>query len=155
MRKIIFSLLTVLLMLSLSGCTVRTMPNTPIVKVIKIEKGQHNKLYVKASNWMAETFNNSKSVVQFRDKESGTITGRYLLGVISQASQYAPASYAYAIIKIQVKDGASRITITPEPFRYVEGTIYTLYTQEKAEVDIKKLMTSYKTYMQTESNDKW
>ena len=142
-------------MLSLSGCAIRTMPNTPVVKVVKIEKGQHKKLYVKASNWMVETFNNSKSIIQFRDKESGTITGRYLLGVVSQASQYAPANYAYAIIKIQVKDGASRITITPEAFRYAEGNIYTLYTQEKAESDIKGLMSSYKTYMQTESNEKW
>ncbi len=153
MRKIIFSFLTALLMFNLTGCSIRTMPTTPTVKVIHIDKEKQDKLYVKASNWMVETFNNSKSVIQFRDKESGTITGRYLLGIIAYASQYGPAQYAYAIIKIQVKDGASKITIKPEPFRYVEGIAY--YTQEKAEADIKLLTESFQTYMQKTVNEKW
>ena len=75
MRKITFSLLTALLILSLTGCGTLTMPTTPIVKVVPVEKEKQNSLYVKASNWMVETFNNSKSVIQFRDKESGTISG--------------------------------------------------------------------------------
>jgi len=157
MRKIFFALLTSLLIFNLTGCAIKTMPTKPIIKVITVEKAQQDKLYVKASNWMVESFNNSKSIIQFRDKDSGTITGRYLLGVVSEANQYAPARYAYAIIniKVKVKDGATKITIKPEAFRYAEGNPYTLYTQEKAESDIEALMTSFKNYMQTKIDDKW
>jgi len=154
MRKVIFSLLTTLLIFSLSGCVIHTVPSTTVTKVISLKEKQ-KELYVKANNWMAETFKNSKSVIQFRDKESGTITGRYLLGTVMIASQQLPAQYVYAIIKIQVKDGASKITLKPESFRYAEGNPSTLYTEENANTDIKELISSFQIYMQNQVDNKW
>lgn len=50
--------------------------------VVEINAEQ-NTLYVRANNWMVDQFQNADSVVQFADKESGTVSGRYMLGVIA------------------------------------------------------------------------
>lgn len=104
---------------------------------------------------MVTAFNNADSVIQFTDKETGTITGKYLLGTISQANQYGPANRAFAIIQIQVKDGASKITITPDSFRYAKGNPYTLYTGENVEEDINALILSFEMAIKQKEDDDW
>jgi hypothetical protein len=135
------------------GCAIITTKSIPVEKVVKIENTKKNTLYVRANNWMVESFNNAKSVVQFTDKESGTISGRYLLGTV--ANEYGPARYAYASIKIQVKDNASKITIKPESFTYAKGNMYTLYTEEEAQRDINSLLVSFEDSMQKVENADW
>lgn len=147
-------LLTVFLLI-LQSCAVVTTESKPIIKVVQIEDATKNELYVRANNWMVSAFNNAESVIQFTDKESGTITGKYLLGTITQASKYAPANNAFAIIQIQVKDGASKITITPDSFRYAKGNPYTLYTEEKAMEDINLLLISFEQTIVQEEDKDW
>jgi hypothetical protein len=102
---------------------------------------------------MVEAFNNAESVIQFTDKESGTISGRYLLGTVFNAGN-GPARRAYATIKVRVKDDAAKISVTPESFSYAKGNIYTLYTEEDAKRDIGELINSFEIAMKrTEDND--
>lgn len=154
MRNLLFLPVLTLLVLTFQNCTVITTESKPVTKVVYVEDATQNELYVRANNWMVVAFNNAESVIQFTDKETGTITGKYLLGTITQASQYGPANRAYAIIQIQVKDGASKITVTPDSFKYAKGNPYTLYTGEKAQEDINALIISFEqSIMQKEDQD--
>lgn len=155
MRKLL--LLTVLTasFLSLQSCAVITTEGQPVSRVIQVENAKKNELYVKANNWMVSAFNDAESVVQFTDKESGTITGKYLLGTVTAANQYGPANRAFAIIKIQVKDGSTKITVTPESFKYAKGNIYTLYTEEDAKSDVNNLIASYEEAIKKEEDNDW
>lgn len=142
-------------MILLQGCVMTTSESTPSQNVVKIDNAKHNQLFVRANNWFVSTFNSSKSVIQFSDKESGTISGRYLLGRITASSEYGPGRSAYATIKVQVKDGAARIIITPESFTYMKGNMYTLYTEENAKIDIERLLSSFRVTMEKEEDNNW
>lgn len=154
MKKLFLLPALTVLFLNLQSCAIITTESKPVSKIVNIENATKNELYVRANNWMVTAFNNAESVIQFTDKETGTITGKYLLGTITQANQYGPANRAFAIIQIQVKDGASKITITPESFRYAKGNPYTLYTGEKATEDINSVIISFeKAIIQKEDKD--
>ncbi|MGY6648043.1 DUF4468 domain-containing protein [Wenyingzhuangia sp. IMCC45574] len=155
MKKLIKNTTLVTALLMLCSCAIVKTESNPVSKVVEVAGENKNQLYVKANNWMVSVFNNAESVIQFTDKESGTITGKYLLGTIAAASKYGSAQYAYAMIKIQVKDGASRITITPQSFTYAKGNIFTLYTKEKADRDIQALIQDFETAIQKKENNNW
>ncbi|MCB0751130.1 MAG: DUF4468 domain-containing protein [Ignavibacteriae bacterium] len=155
MRKLLFLPVLALLILTFQSCAVITTESKPVTKVVNVEDATKTELYVRANNWMVSAFNNAESVIQFTDKETGTITGKYLLGTITQANQYGPANRAFAIIQIQVKDGASKITITPDSFKYAKGNPYTLYTGEKAEEDINALMVSFEQAIKQKEDNDW
>ena len=155
MRKLLLLPVLTILIMSLHSCAVVTTESKPVSRVVNVEDATKSDLYVRANNWMVGAFNNAESVIQFTDKESGTITGKYLLGTITQASQYAGATRAFAIIQIQVKDGASKITITPDSFKYAKGNPYTLYTSEKAQEDINALMTSFEHAIKQKEDNDW
>jgi len=154
MKKIIILSMLCFVVL-MQGCTAITTKGDPIERVVKIEKMEKHTLYVKANNWMVDTFNDAKSVVQFTDKESGTISGRYLLGTISAASQYGPARYAYASIKIKVKDNASKIVVTPESFTYMKGNMYSLYSEQEVKRDVDALLASFESSMKEKDDSDW
>ena len=155
MEKHLKWLLLLCFMAILQSCATVTTKSIPIEKVVQIEKASKNKLYVRANQWMVDQFNNAKSVIQFSDKESGSISGRYLLGKVSAGSQYGPPRYVYASIKIRVKNGASKITIKPESFRYAEGNPYTLYTKEDVKKDVDGLIASFEKFMKISDDTNW
>lgn len=116
------SILRVFAVLSLVSCmsTIRLIDKPS--DVIKNSENNENKNanYVKANEWMVQAFNNAESVIQFTDKESGVIKGRYAMKMgVTSTSPYVSNTPAFtAIITIRVKDKASRIEIAP-PFRNV------------------------------------
>lgn len=155
MNRIITVIFLVLLMQGCSSFEVVTTKSIPVENVIYIQNESQNSLFVKANNWMVKNFNNAKSVIQFTDKESGNVSGRYLLGMVMPASDYAPASYAYATINIKVKDGAAKISITPESFVYVKNNMFTYYTEEQSQKDINSLIASFSTAIKTAEDNNW
>jgi hypothetical protein len=74
-----------------------------------------NANFVLANEWIVETFNDAKSVIQFTDKESGTIKGKYLMkDVYISTNPYVPSTEPfYAIITLRVRDKKCRIEIDP------------------------------------------
>jgi len=136
--------------------TIVDLPDT--VKQVEVNESK-NELFVKANNWMVETFIDAKSVIQFTDKESGTVTGKYLLkseyvNLNTLNSRVSPE--VYAIIKIQVKDGASQITINPSEFEQYETQNITLretyYSKVQAEKRINELTDSFIAYMRKKTD---
>ena len=140
MKKIIF-LLSVFLFFS-CGHKLETM--APVEKVIEAP-GTKNQLYVRANNWMVESFNNAKMVVQFSDKEEGIVTGRYMMAPTWGYNGYSVVQSGghFAIIQIQLKEGATKITVKPEATRYTDK-----WTSKDAVRNIRSLINSYTAYME-------
>jgi hypothetical protein len=157
MIKKLSSIIVVLMVLVLQGCqlTPVTTESIPVSKVVKVDGASKLDLFVKANDWMVDSFQNADSVIQFADKESGSVSGRYLLGVVVAPNEYGSGQKAYATIRIKVKEGAAKITITPESFTYVPGNLYTLYTKEKADADVNRLMNSFESAMMREVDNDW
>ncbi len=158
MRKIfLFAFLGILLhsCMGLQGVPV-TME--PIEHQFQVDKNKDD-LYVSANNWMVENFNDAKSVIQFTDKEAGVVTGKYLLKSSYNYEGYtATETDIFAIIKIQVKDGASKITITPDNFNSVSSSMVDpkyQYTKEMAETQVKHLIASYEEYIKNDNSEVW
>lgn len=128
----------------------------PIDKTIVVE-GSKNELFVKANNWMVEIFTNSKSVIQFSDKEAGVVIGRYLFkdfGTKTVMGKIVDFGEIFAIIKLQVKDGATKITIDTDDFIEIHSKANEnyRYTKEKAVQEIYTLMDNYEHYLKTTDN---
>jgi len=149
--------LLIIFCLSLTSCggyktTTVSVPEAS--KQFEVE-GIKDDLYVKANQWMVENFNNSKSVIQFSDKEAGIVSGRYYFHGFTTTAGYGTnatteTTDVYALIKLQVKDGASKISVKPEDFHYVEGFMiqnYGTQNEEGVESAIQGLLTGYEDYM--------
>lgn len=160
MKKI--SILLVMAFTVISCFTIKsTVVNiAPVSDQVQAE-GEKNALFVRANNWMVEQFVSAKDVIQFSDKESGVVTGKYLMNPATVISTYANSSVinqeTYAIIKIQVKDGAGKITIAPAEFSQLitqnktQRELY--YSEDKARAKIADLIASFKNYMKNDTSD--
>lgn len=123
-------------------------------------KGSKNDLFVKANQWMVKTFNNAESVIQFTDKESGTITGKYMLKQtysVGNNYQYVPNGGIFAVINIDIKDNKARITITPEDYRTPSqhNDPALIYKEETARADIDQLIQEFSESIKQESDKDW
>lgn len=162
MKKIIlFAAFATVLFQSCSGLQGVPVSMEPIEHQFQVDKNK-NDLYVSANNWMAETFNSAKSVIQFTDKEAGVVTGKYLL---KPGYRYANYSYyeteegsIYAIIKIQVKDGGTKITVSPDDFNEVTSDMAAekfKYSRDVATNQINNLVASYEDYIKKDNSENW
>jgi hypothetical protein len=71
-------------------------------------------LYVISNSWMIDTFKNAESVIQFSDKETGSIIGKYLMqGSIVRSGYLSTDTRIFAKIDISLKDDRAKITIAP------------------------------------------
>ena len=156
MKKLMILSLMLISMVGLQSCgSVKIVEPKSTEKVVKLNNKPQDDLYIRANTWMVENFNNAESVIQFSDKPNGIVTGKYLLsskGVMGNGLSTAWKN-VYAIIKIQVKENAARITITPDSFGE-----YSLnpqaYTVQKAQSDIDILITSFTNSIgETETTD--
>lgn len=155
----ILVILAVLFTTSSCGVSQGTSVNIGPVEKVFEHPGNQNELYVRANNWMVKTFKSAKSVIQFSDKESGTVSGRYLFrpSPVASSTYTNSADYdLYALIQINVKDQKSKITITPEPFTTYDSPFVkdeNKFTQEKAVKIIKGLITDFDNAMKSKDED--
>jgi len=108
---------------------------------------------------MVGKFNNAKSVIQFSDKEAGVVTGKYLLRSTYEFSGMTTTERdVYSIIKIQLKDNAARITITPESFNALTSTLIAepyRFNEEDVKIQINELIASFEDYMKNDTSSEW
>ena len=74
-----------------------------------------DKNFAKANEWLATTFINAKSVIQYSDKEEGVIVGRYLMFEKKYITDGVYSDEFYANIIIHVSDNKVCITIKNQP----------------------------------------
>ena len=79
MKKLNILLILGLTLLLVSCATVKTSDVKGKTVIVEIPGASKDELFVKASTWMVETFNSSKSVTQYSDKEAGVIKGKYII----------------------------------------------------------------------------
>lgn len=132
----------------------------PIVEVIDSLDSVEN-LYVKANEWMVNTFNDAESTIQFSDKEQGAVIGKFLLegelyNIPSQYYGYGVSTPAtsidtrvFAIIDVRVKENRARISIAPQSWKSYSETITPLLIKTKAEL----LIEDFKKHMKTRGVD--
>jgi hypothetical protein len=75
------TILCCIIMLFLMGCSAtnrRIVPDNErhLIKIIEVPKMSQDQIFDRVRVWMTKTFNDSKSVVEYSNKESGIITGK-------------------------------------------------------------------------------
>ena len=128
--------------------------------VIDLEGRTKEDLYIQSRDWLITAFTSSKSVIQYSDKEEGIIIGKYLLYSYGLNNEVQRTTDFYAIIRIQVKDGAAKISVTPINVlvraTYLEkSSYYAYYTQQNADADIAKLVDRYSQDIHSNSANTW
>lgn len=143
--KTLFFIFSLAILLT-SCATQKIITTEKCEKIINI-KGSKNELYIKANEWMVRSFNSAKSVIQFQDKESGRIVGKYTLFNVSNAQFSSLDQTVSAIVTILVKDDAAKIDIEPtEGWKFQSATIWS-YRKDQADYDMDQLANSFITYM--------
>ncbi len=124
--------------------------DTPFERVVEAS-GTQSELYLKANEWMVGIFRNADSVIEFSDKETGAIIGKYLMfGQLKPTGYMAMTldSRIFAKIDVRVKDGKAKLTISPTgKWQYQAGTIYN-YNVSDATRDMKAMGDSFAAAMQ-------
>lgn len=159
MKKLLLIVAIVVTNFSCASYNKQVVNLEPTIEQIEVT-GDKNELFVRANNWMVENFVDAKSVIQFSDKESGNVTGKYLLHskTFPGNAYVSPTTIeVFAIIKIQVKDGASKLIIDPSDFTEIkmnnEKYQHLYYTQEQAKEQVNKLKDSFVAYMKNNKSN--
>lgn len=158
MKHFLFTTSMIALCLLSSCISYQTFTAQPNVQVFEDITGTKEQLYVKANEWMVAKFNDAESVIQFSDKEEGTIIGKYLLGgSVVAATQYTAAAdlRVYAIIDVRVKENKARISIDPQEWKSYNESTYPRYafTPQKATEESDKLIQDFYTHMRGSNID--
>jgi hypothetical protein len=85
-------------------------------KVITVPDAKKDELYIKANAWMVKEFNSAESVIEFQDKESGKIMGKFTHSM-SDAYSYTTKQ----TLSIDVQDGRARIRIEDPYIKVTRG----------------------------------
>lgn len=96
-------------------------------------------LYTASLKWMAETFNDSKEVIQVKDKESGTITGSGVFKYFVQGFIGESGTISF-MVDITTRDTKSRFRLYQFTNNYSPS-----YTSSVTKVPIEKAYLTYLT----------
>ena len=158
--KKIKSGLLFLSLIILASCGSIPVPTPePAIKNVNTESDK-NSNFIKANEWMVQSFNNAKSVVQFKDKEAGIVKGKYLMqaGTVSTSPYVSSTPSFYSIITIRVKDSISRIEINAPSgmYSYKQMGVEYGFTKESFQNKANVLIEGFEVFMKKESlNDNW
>lgn len=128
--KIIFLLLCTIL---LSSCaTTGAKVTEPVIysEVIDVTGVTQSVLYTKANMWFVDAFRNAGSVIQFSDKESGVIKGKYIGDDIMAGIYVCRIS---STITVEVKEGRYRILFADPMYQYVGDVLNGMYARPGTE----------------------
>lgn len=138
-------LLSAIFLYSCAPSLVKFSEDEKFIEIVEVP-GAKNELYLKAHNWMIETFGNAESVIQHADKEEGVIIGKYLMygGLTPGLYGSVTDTRVYAIIDIRVKDDKVRWEVKPLEWYYdsSEMTVYQFSKQDAINA-ITKLSDSF------------
>ena len=155
------SVVTLLITIFMSCVTTRTTITSPEPETKNVEtQDDKNSNFVKANEWMVQTFNNAKSVIQFKDKEAGIVKGKYVMkeGIVSTSPYTKSIPTFFSVITIRVKDNASRIEIEAPSGMYSQKVMGVEYgfTEDLFKIEASRLINEFEIYMKKAStNDSW
>ncbi|TBW28283.1 DUF4468 domain-containing protein [Gramella sp. KN1008] len=155
MRKLV--LITVIMFFC--SCGVKYVPVSvqPIEETFEIKDQEKDLLFAKANTWFALAFQNSKNVIQYSDKETGVITGRF--AILPQVSRNGYGiqqdNSIYSGIHVRLKDNGAKIVVSPDNFTEVHSSLNESYrfTKESAIAKSQELINSFVTYLKQPVDD--
>lgn len=157
MKKLNILLILGLALLLVSCATVKPSEVKGMTKVVDVPGVSKDELFVKASTWMVEAFNSSKSVIQYSDKEAGVIKGKYVIDFPQLTAQGS----CDATITIECKDEKCRLIID-DPYDFRVRDIYSTrivnMTQKGFDTvieNISYLCESFEKYIKEEQDTSW
>jgi len=145
MKKTVFLLLGIIFFI---GCSpLKMVTEIKYENPIEMPGKSKSELFGMSNEWMVKTFTDAKSVIQFSNLETGTISGKYLM-YYSPPGQYSSEINFYGIITIRMKDGNVQISVDPQ------GSLPRLlgmemYTMEQMKKEAESLISDYKDYIKT------
>ena len=92
----------------LSGCNTVQYAPSDITSIVKISGKTKTEIYSKARQWFSQTFVSGKSVVDYEDKEAGTIIGNSVADIGQGDLGFSNYAIDYNI-RIDAKDGRMRV----------------------------------------------
>lgn len=162
MKKIFIPSISLICFFLLNSCITSQVQQSPPPKFANFENQlDKNANYVLANEWMVESFNSAESVIQFTDKESGTIKGKYTLkqAYVSASPYVASTPALSAIITLRVRDNKIRIEIDPPTNGFYSAKSMGTelgYTASMFEEDASNLVLDFQQRMKgTESVTEW
>lgn len=157
MKKLNILLILGLVLLLMSCATVKPSEVKGMTKVVDVPGVSKDELFVRASSWMVETFNSSKSVTQYSDKEAGIIKGKYVIDFPQLTAQGS----CDATITIECKDEKCRLIID-DPYDFRVRDIYSTrivnMTQKGFDTVIENISyvcESFEKYIKEEQDTSW
>jgi len=153
--SIIFSIILIFIF---NGCNKKIYVQVPTNQRNYFEVVKHSKnkdvAFEETKIWLSKTFNDSKAVIEYENKESGKIVGRGMTKV-SYGLGYINVQFT---IEIDTKDSKSRLkfeNIKQSVNNSAYHEIQNQYQLETFIVEAKKIINDYKTYItkETKNND--
>lgn len=157
MKKLNILLVLGLALLLVSCATVKPSEVKGATKVVEVPGASKDEIFVRASSWMAETFNSSKSVTQYSDKEAGIIKGKYVIDFPQLTAQ----GLCDATITIECKDEKCRLIIDdPYDFRVRDAYSTGIVNMTRKGFDtivenISFLCESFEKYVKERQDTSW
>lgn len=165
-------------MSSLYGCAVSPelqhspQPLSQVIQVVEINGQSKDKLFDASKIWVAKAFKSSNNVVQYADKESGSIIGKGNIQFPCEGFIDCGAFGSDRVnftIKIDTKDNRARLSfldITRTPLTYVKGglnhnigkeiPITQVKQQQQVKLKLESIIDQYKTdVLKQQSDNTW
>ena len=157
MKKVILFILFSIIVISFIGCaSLGEVPEEErtFQKIYDLEMSK-NEIYDKSLYWMAETFVDSKAVIEVRDKENGKIIGK---GIMKYFILGVKKLVRYTMI-IDIKEDKLRLTFKDYVAFYGE---YNQHTTSDVTLIIKRIQEHLEiisedlyTYLQEAKTEEW
>ena len=149
-----------ILILTLQGCASSLISAKPIEinEVVSVPNQTKIEIYTKARQWFTNYFISGESVIDYEDKESGTIIGK---GVAENGNiNYVVPSRINYKIKVDTKDNKMRVSVnlinytqhTSYDIGYVNSPFTTEKSEKKARATMEKAISSLKEYVLSSKN---
>lgn len=152
MKKIILLLLAIITLQSCGTYQKISASDLSTTKIYENLNKSQSDLYVISNSWMIDAFNNADSVIQFSDKETGSIIGKYLVqGSIIRSGYLSTDTRIFAKIDISLKDNRAKISITPTDDIIVHSANATVNIKNS----INNLVTSFESRITSKNTTVW
>lgn len=90
---------------------------TKMQEVIEVPNTAKDDIFLKANAWAVKYFVSAGSVIEYSDKDAGTIMGNYIIKYTRNLDSYSSSQAFF----IEARDGRVRITIE-DPYERYHGT---------------------------------
>ena len=155
MKRIILALVACTMLAGCAGFKQLESKDMELQRVVEVPKVSKSILFDRSRMWYASAFARANSVIQYENKENGTIMGN---GVVSDSIGMVPHYLKFAVAT-ESKDGKSRIKITGQSYSAagpgdfpVQARIWNNFNGQLTE-----LMDSYEQYLKSSDTktDNW